>query len=416
MLRSIRKNIRNKDYKVLLENFISLSFIKVFGLLIPVLVIPHLLSTIGLEKYGMLILATSLINYFTALTDYSFAITATRDVALFKESKIKLGIVYSNVVSIKTIFLIFSILILLVLIYTIPIFKTNYLIFLLTIPMLIGNAIFPEWFFLGIEKMKYISIINISTKILFTIGVFIFINDKKDYWIYPVLQSLGFIVSGIIAQFILIRKYKLRLRFVKIRTIKYNIRKNTPIFINQIMPTLYNNTSSFLLGLISGTFYLGIYDAIKKIIDLFSMIISIISRVFYPFLIRKNKSFKQFEKMMIFIGLILSLTPIVLNQVIFNILKINYEYSFYVLTFLSISLFGMTLYSIYGLNFLIIKRKDKIVMKNTITGSIIGFVSAIPLIYFFGIIGASLNLAFTRLYIGIKLMLIKKRYVTENIL
>lgn len=416
MLRSIRKNIRNKDYKVLLENFISLSFIKVFGLLIPVLVIPHLLSTIGLEKYGMLILATSLINYFTALTDYSFAITATRDVALFKESKIKLGIVYNNVVSIKTIFLIFSILILLVLIYTIPIFKTNYLIFLLTIPMLIGNAIFPEWFFLGIEKMKYISIINISTKILFTIGVFIFINDKKDYWIYPVLQSLGFIVSGIIAQFILIRKYKLRLRFVKIRTIKYNIRKNTPIFINQIMPTLYNNTSSFLLGLISGTFYLGIYDAIKKIIDLFSMIISIISRVFYPFLIRKNKSFKQFEKMMIFIGLILSLTPIVLNQVIFNILKINYENSFYVLTFLSISLFGMTLYSIYGLNFLIIKRKDKIVMKNTITGSIIGFVSAIPLIYFFGIIGASLNLAFTRLYIGIKLMLIKKRYVTENIL
>ena len=66
--------------------------------------------------------------------------------------------------------------------------------------------------------------------------------------------------------------------WLKSNTIKQTITQNYPIFINQLFPTLYNNTSSFLLGILTTTNILGIYAAIKVIIDLVIKFLNILSK------------------------------------------------------------------------------------------------------------------------------------------
>jgi PST family polysaccharide transporter len=389
-----------KDAKVLLENFISLSSLKLIGLILPLITLPYVLRVLGLENYGAIVFAASLIAYFSALTDFSFKYTATRDVAIFRNSPKKLNLIYSKVIIIKALFLSLSFLIITIVVYSYQPFYDNKLIYILTAPMLLGQALFPDWFFQGIEKMKYITFLNIGIKLFFTICIFIFIREKSDYWIYPLLQSAGFIGAGIVGQFILMKKYKLKFLWLKPRILKQTIKSNTPIFINQFIPTLYNNTSTFLLGILTNNTNVGIYNAIKTVIGLCISLIEILSRVFFPFLNRKKEAFKKYKKMMLIVSVGLTILSLVSYELVFWYLNIKEDNAFMVVAILASGLMGYTLYNIFGINYFIIKRQDKLVMNNTIKSSILGFVLAFPLIYYFGIIGAATNLSLARWMMG----------------
>ena len=207
--------MKNKDNRTLLENFFSLSALQLVGMILPLITLPYVLRVFGFSNYGYCVFAASLVAYFSALTDFSFKYTATRDVAIFRNSPQKLNLIYSKVLTIKTIFLLLSYLILTVVVCSYSPFYEDRLIYGLTAPILLGQVLFPEWFFQGIEKMKYITFLNLGIKIFFTACIFIFITEESDYWIYPLLQSAGFIGAGIVGQIILLRKYKLKFLLVE---------------------------------------------------------------------------------------------------------------------------------------------------------------------------------------------------------
>src|SRR5690606_7999911 len=135
--------------------------LRMLGLILPLITLPYILRVVGFSNYGIIMLATSLIAYFQSVTDYSFLITATRDVAIFKGSPKKLNIIYSKVLMTQTLFLIISLIVINLIVYLSPQFYENKLIFQLTTLSLVGHVLFPEWYFRGIEKMKYISIFRL---------------------------------------------------------------------------------------------------------------------------------------------------------------------------------------------------------------------------------------------------------------
>lgn len=411
MLNKIRNKLKSKDGKALLENFFSLSALQLIGMLLPLITLPYVLSTIGFEKYGIIVFASSLIAYFQSLTDFSFKVTAVRDVAIFKNSLSKLNLIYSKVIIIKSIFLILSLSLITLIVFLYPPFSEYSLIYGLSMLMLVGYTLFPEWFFQGIEKMRYITYLNLGIKVFFTLCIFIFIRREEDYWKYPLLQSLGFIGAGIVGQLMLIYKYKLKLVWLPIRIIKRTIINNFPLFVNQFVPTLYNNTSTFLLGLMGTKSMVGIYQALLTIVNLAITLIGILSRVFFPYLNRKKSNFPQYKKMMLSVVFMLSILILATHKLVFWYLNITYDYAFLILLILTIGLIGYTLSNIFGLNYFIVHRQDKLVMKNTIRASLIGFALAFPLTYFFGIIGAAITLSFSRWMMGGSLYL---KYLKNN--
>lgn len=400
MLKDILKKLRSTNGRVLLENFLSLSALQLVGMLLPLVTLPYVLRVIGFDKYGLIIFSASLIAYFTALTDFSFQVTATRDVAFFRNSPKKLNIIYSKVLIIKLFFLFVSWAIIGTIVFLYAPFYKHWDIYLYTSLSLLGYVLFPEWFFQGIEKMSYITYLNLGIKLFFTLCIFIFIKEKSDYWIYPLLQSLGFIGAGVVGQYLLTKKYQLKFVWISYKSIINTIKSNTPIFINRFVPTLYNNTSTFLLGFLAAKHYVGIYQAILTIVNLGIALIEIISRVFFPFLNRKKEAFNSFMKMMLTAIFVIVLVTLSSNQIIFWYLDITYEKAFLILFILSCGMLGYALSNIFGLNYFIVHRQDKLVMKNTLIASLIGFLLAYPLISHLSILGAAINLSLARCIMG----------------
>jgi PST family polysaccharide transporter len=184
------KNIlSNKEGKVILTNFSYLFLLQIAGYLFPLLTMPYLARVIGADGFGRIAIASAVIMWIQTISDWGFNYTATRDVAKNRDDKDKVSHILSNVIWAKFILLFLSFIILLLLIYFVPIFRENYLVVLITFLMVPGHILFPDWFFQALERMKYITILNLLSKLLFTIAIFVFIKEKTDYIYQPLFIS-----------------------------------------------------------------------------------------------------------------------------------------------------------------------------------------------------------------------------------
>ena len=404
-------NIRkSKDGKVLIENFLSLSFLQVAGYVFPLITLPYLTRVIGVDKFGEIAFASAIIVWFQTVSDWGFNFTATRDIAKNRDDKEKVSEIFSNVMCARILLMLLSFVVLILLIIIIPKFNEMYVLLLVTFGLVFGHIMFPEWLFQGLEKMKYITILTVLAKLLFTIAVFVFIKEKSDYILQPLFTTLGFIVSGIIAMYFIIVRFRIRFYKPSFRSIKITIKNSNDVFINTLMPNLYNNFSMLLLGFLGGATSNGIYDAGKKLIPAFTNIITVISRTFYPFLARRMDKHNVFAKLILSLSFLISLSLFIFAPFVIDTLySSEFSNAVMVSRITAFSVFFLTLSKVYGTNYLIINGFDKQCRKITTIVSIIGFFISFPLIYFFNYIGASVVFMITSTMLGTGLMLQSKK-------
>lgn len=397
---------KSKDAKTLISNFAYLLILQISNYVLPLLTIPYLARVIGVEGFGKIAFAAAVIVWFQTIAYWGFNYTATRDVARNKENINKVSEIFSNVLWARLLLMTVSILILLFMIITIPYFKENRNILLVTFLTVPGSIFFPDWFFQAMEKMKYITILNVFSKLLFTALVFIFIKEKSDYILQPLFISFGYILPAVFSIYIIRFKWKVKILPPNIHSIKASIKNSADIFINSIMPNLYNSFSTVLLGVYGGSASNGILDAGSKFVNISQSFLMIITRVFFPLFSRKLDKHNLYVKISLLASLLFSIALFFLSPLI---IKIFFTTEFYqsisVLKIMSLSIFFTALINIYGVNYMIIKGYEKDLRNITIISSLIGFLLSFPLIYCYDFIGAAITITLTRCILGISIML-----------
>ena len=203
--------------------------------------------------------------------------------------------------------------------------------------MVIGQVMFPQWFFQGMEKMKYITFLNILAKVIFTIAIFVFIHKESDYWKVPLINSLGFIVAGIMALYLIIKDFKIKFKFQSFKTLKSYFVYNFQFFISRVAVNLYTTSNIFFLGLFFNNIIVGYYSVAEKLFKILQSMYGILTQVIYPFM-AKTKDIKFFKKVLylsivsnlILILILLLFAPYIINT-LFNIDEKMIVYVFYIL-------------------------------------------------------------------------------------
>lgn len=387
----------NQDGKVLISNFSYLSLLQIAGYVFPLITIPYLARVIGVDSFGKIAFASAVILWFKTLTDWGFNFTATRDVAKNRDDLNKVSEIFSNVLWAKSLLTIVSFICLLLAIFLIPQFNENKAVLLLTFLLIPGKILFPDWFFQAIERMKYITILNIISKLIFTISIFIFIKQKSDYLLQPLLTSIGYIVVGIISLYILVFKKRIKIHKPNFNSIIATIKESTNVFLNNFVPNLYNSFSIMLLGFFGGSVSNGKLDAGTKFVDTSQQFMNVIGRTFFPYLSRKIDKHDLYVKLNVYLSLFIS---VVLFIVAPFIIKLFFTPEFYdainILRLLSITIFFMSVRNAYGTHYLIIMGYEKKLWHLTLICSVIGFVLAFPLVMFYDFWGAAINIALVK--------------------
>jgi len=303
MIKKIKNKLKSEDNKRLLSNFISLSILQGVNYILPLLTFPYLVKTLGVENFGILAFATSTIMFFQVLTDFGFNLSATKEVSIHRKNVTKLNEIYSSIMTIKFILIFISFFSLLLLINFVGKFEVNKLIFIYTFGIVVGNSLFPIWFFQGMEKMKYITYLNIIAKGFFTICIFIFIKQKNDFYLVPILNSMGFIIVGLISQYIVHREFKIQFQLVSLQVINKYLLDGYHIFISTIFIHIYSSVSILLLGFFTNNYYVGVYSIIEKIVAIFNGLFAPVTQTLYPYIV--NKIGKSRDEAIIFLKTVL---------------------------------------------------------------------------------------------------------------
>ena len=283
------------DKRRLLENFISLGALQIISYVIPLITLPYLSRVLGVDKFGLVFFAFAFMQYFIMLTDYGFGLSATREIAVNRHNKNNLSNIFSAVTVIKLGLLAVSFIVLLGMIIFIPKLHQNWQVFLLSFLMVVGNAIYPVWFFQGMERMKYITFLNILSKTIFLILIFIFVKQESDYIVVPFLNSMGFLVSGIIGMYFAIKTLGAKLYLPKWNSVKKQFKYSSEFFLSRVSVSAYTNTNTFCLGLIGSNIMVGYYVAAEKIYNAINGIQAPLGQALYPF-VAKNKDIKTYKK------------------------------------------------------------------------------------------------------------------------
>lgn len=388
-IRNIINKVRNnEDGKVLASNFAYLSVLQLAGYLFPFLTLPYLARVIGVDGFGKIAFASAIITWFQTITDWGFGYTATRDIAKNRDNKDIVSDIFSRVFWSRCLLMLLSFVLLLILVLFIPIFHEHALVIFATYLLIPGHIMFPEYFFQALERMKYITIFNICSKLVFTVCVFLFIKGKDDYILQPIFISLGFILSGLISMYYILFKWNYKLKKCSCNQIFSTIKESKDVFISNIIPNVYSTTSILLLGFFHGNIANGIYDAGNRFVGVIDRLMNVITRVFFPYLSRDSSKHSVYAKGAIILSLLVSLCLFILAPfLISTFYTSDFKDAIIVLRLLSILIILGTIDNVYGINFLLVKGYDKQRRIICILCSVFSGVLAVFLVYKFSYIG-----------------------------
>lgn len=415
-IKNVIRNISNsKEGKTVVANFGYLSLLQVAGYVFPLITLPYLARTIGVRGIGEVAFASTVMIYFMTITRWSFNYTATKEIALNREDSKKLSEIFSTVFWSKVTLLMFSYSILSALILVIPLFRSSWLVLILTSFMMVGDVIFPTWLFQGLERMKYSTIMSFLIKLLFTLLVFSFVKNEDDYIYQPLFQSIGFLIAGGVSLYIVVIKWKIKLIKIPFPVVLSEIKSGFNVFVYLISHNLYGAFSLLLLGQFHGKSANGIYDAGEKFITIAYQFVELITIAFFPFLSRRTDKHVFFAKITIVAGFLSSFLLFISAPLIIKIFFTDsFSDSIIITRILSISLFFMVISLVYGPNYLIIKNKEQQMRNITLCSSVIGFIISFPLVYFWGTVGAACTVLFTRIVMGLWFWIESKRILSDN--
>jgi len=276
----LRDNVlRNK---ILIENFTFLSVLQAANLILFFITIPYLFRVLGSRSYGLIVFAQTIVYYLTIFTNFGFNLTATRDISVNRNDREKVTEIVSSVLTIKMLFFFISLFIMILLTLVIPNFRENRPLYLLSMFACLSEALFPVWYFQGIEKMKYITFINVTTRILATVLVFIVIDQPAKYYIYPLLVGIGTFSGAVAALFIVFQRHKVNFCFQPAVIIRSYLVDNVLYFLSNVSTQIYVNANRIIVGSFLGMVEVAYYDVAEKVINIVKVPYSLIGQTLFP--------------------------------------------------------------------------------------------------------------------------------------
>lgn len=305
-----------KGHRNLIESFLSLSIVNGVNMLLPFVSLPYMLRIIGPSNYGIYSYVYTIIQYCVLIVSYGFIFTATKQIAQNRDNRDNLISIFNSIIFSK--FVIFFIVILFISLISPFIFDSLIKVkqFYWGIGIILGEILMPTFLFQGMEKMRFLALINIIPKVIFTLLIFVVVKKPEDYEYIILLNSLGFIIAGVIG--VITACYNFNLKFSKpnVPTIKYQLKDGFNVFASTLGINMYRNSNIIVLGLLCSDAAVGIYGAAEKLIKAIQSAITPLTQALFPHSANKFKDLplrdciKQIFRLSKYIGLILILGSI----------------------------------------------------------------------------------------------------------
>jgi PST family polysaccharide transporter len=407
-----------KINKRLIENIISLFTIKGLEYILAFITFPYLVRVLQVENFGAVVFVQGIIQYFVLFTDYGFNLLGPKEIAQHDSIKER-GKIFASIFCAKLILLLISTIVFICMLIGVKyINDIDITLYSVVYLMVIGNVIFPIWFFQGIQQMRYITIVNIIGRFLSVVCIFYFVKAPSDYILAGLFQAIVPLIAGTCSWIILWKKYREVFILPKFQSVKQVFIDAWEIFTSTIAINLYTASNIVFLGLLTNNTIVGYFSGAQKIIQNINQLISPVTQAIYPYVSKtasnsKNEALKFLRKIVLILGggnFIGSILIFIFAEWIVDILLgEGYEQSVLLLRILAFLPFIISLSNIFGIQTMLVFGMKKQFNKVLLSAAIVNTVIVLPMIYFYQAIGVSISMTITEIFVTLSMYYILKK-------
>lgn len=408
--------IRNN--KRLIENIISLFTIKGLEYILSFITFPYLVRVLQVENFGAIVFVQGIIQYFILFTDYGFNLLGPKEIAQHDSIRER-GKIFASIFGAKLILLLISTIVFMCMIVVIQyISNVDVALYSVIYLMVVGNVVFPVWFFQGIQRMRYITIVNIIGRFLSVVCIFYYVREPSDYVLAGFFQAIVPLVAGICSWIILWKSYKEVFILPKYRDIKLVFVDAWEIFTSTIAINLYTASNIVFLGLLTNNIIVGYFSGAQKIIQNVNKLISPITQAIYPYVSKianksKSDALRFLHKIVLILGgsnFIGSILIFIFAEWIVEILLgEGYEQSILLLRILAFLPFIISLSNIFGIQTMLVFGMKKQFNKVLLSAAVVNTSIVLPMIYFYQAIGVSISMTITEIFVTLTMYIVLRK-------
>ena len=401
--------------KVLKNYAYNLSY-QLLLIILPIITTPYVTRVFSAKDLGTYGYFNSIVTYFILLATLGVASYGTKEIAANRKNIPKN---FWGIYSLQ-----FGASSLSILLYTLLCFGVdemrNPIAYILGVS-LISKGLDISWLFQGLEDFRKITTRNIMVKLIGVISIFLLIKSANDLYLYVFLLTI-FELVGQLSMWLPARKF-IGKPHLDIDYTKYHLKPILLLFLPQIAISLYATLDRTMLGMISSTNDVGIYDQALKLINILLTLVTSLGSVMLPRVssLLGTGNHKAVNKMHEVSFLIYNLVifPIMAGMLIVNddfvqfFLGKDFQDSRYAIAIMIFRMFFIGWTNIMGFQILIPHNKSKEYMISTTAPAIISIGLNLLFLPKLGYIGAAIVSVLTEVLVWAIQLYFTRSYLKE---
>lgn len=264
----------------LVHNIVSLYGTQIASYLFPLLAVPYLARVLGVYTWGLVAFAQAFGAYANLIVEFGFNLSATRDVARNREDRERLSDVMAGVLGAKTLLSLLCFALAFALQQWIPQFRRDPLILWSAIIMGIAQALSMLWYYQGLERMRTSSAIDISSKALGLVGIFVLVHSPAQAWRVLGVQAAAYSAGTGLMMIMAYREVPFRWPSVQGTWQAMRMGGNT--FLLRGAVSIYTTANVIIVGFFASPIAVGYYAGAEKLTRGFLSLMGPVSLSLYP--------------------------------------------------------------------------------------------------------------------------------------
>lgn len=396
------------------NQFFNLSM-QVLNLLFPILAIPYTTRLFGPEILGEINFANSIVQYFILIAMAGIPIYATREIAKVRDDANLLRKKFKEISILQIIFTVFSIMIYVILIFSVQRFKSYLYVYLFLGIQILSYSFNFVWFLQGIEKYRFAAIATFISKLTNVILIFTLLKKREDLYIYALIIGITMVINAVMNMFFafrLLKDFKSTEKLqVNYQSVKSHIYLILVFFLSDIAVKIYTAMDQTMLGILDSSESVAYYS---MSIRLEKVVVALITSMAVVMLPRISNSIKnnKIDDVKKYVSMSINIVYLIAIPAMFGVLAIGEEIipiflgeeflqSTDVFMLVSSLFIIIGLSNVFGMQIMVPYGKEKKFTVILSVAAVINFIANLILIPKFSYYGATFATIFAELVVTI---------------
>lgn len=298
----------------LMSNTFMLFVLTFSNYFLALVTLPYQTRILGAGIFGEVAFAMAFTTYFQIIIDFGFMLSATEAISRYRNDKTKVSEIFSSVIWSKIGLTLVVGIVFMTICLSLEPFKSNVLLYVLFFISSVLASFLPDYLYRGMENMRIVTIRSVGVRLFFALMVFIFLKEKADYYVIPLLGIAGNAVALLLVG-LHIRLMGFSLKKIPVKDVLSTLKTSSLFFLSRVATNIYGATNVFVLGIVYGSTAstLGYFSSANRIVTAARGGISPIVDSMYPYMVH-HKDYRLMKRALIVgvptIGLVCVLTAI----------------------------------------------------------------------------------------------------------